>query len=154
MSRRSPRHSQDPAVEYADIFRLPRWEPRSHPRMSRRQRAAQFAPFAALTGFEEMVEEEARVTERRLDLSDDEKEALNRQLQYLSRRLEAGVIPKVRITRFVPDAKKAGGEYVTGTEEIRKIDPFRSCLVLKRTAGRASSAVEIPIEDILLLQEL
>lgn len=101
-------------------------------RMTPGNRAAQFAPFAALTGYDEAVAETARLTDRRRELDDSEKERLNAMLLSLAERIEER--PEVEVTWFVPDARKDGGAYVTGTGRLKKIDTTQGCLCF--TDGR------------------
>lgn len=107
---------------YDDIIDLPHHISHTRPQMSRQARAAQFAPFAALTGYEAALREEGRLTEREQPLSEEERTALDRCLQMLLTRLEAGERPRVTVTRFVPDLKKEGGSYQTSIETLRRID--------------------------------
>lgn len=139
----------DPEEVYADIFGMPHRQSPSRPRMSLYDRAAQFAPFAALTGFEDVMSEEARLTESRIDLSENMREELNRRLARAAALLAAGRKPVLTVVYFEPDPLKAGGRYVTATEEIKKIDPAARRLVLSRTAGRAGSNVTIDMDRIL-----
>lgn len=83
-------------------------------------RAAQFSPFAALTGHEELIREAARLTDSFIELDEDQKEQLNRQLRTIREHLEQE--PECEITYFQPDAKKDGGAYVTLRGKIKKID--------------------------------
>ena len=105
---------------YDDIINLPHHVSASHPHMPNIERAAQFSPFAALTGFEGAIEETARLTDDLRDISDSEREKLDAALAGLMRNPD----PKadVRITYFVPDARKEGGEYVTEKVRIRRVD--------------------------------
>lgn len=114
---------------YDDIINLPHPDPRTHPRMAAMDRAAQFSPFAALTGYGEAVEEAARLTQRQMDLSEDEKAVLDQKLYYLEQHI-AEECP-VRITCFVPDERKEGGAYVTRTGIIRKIDHYGQKIFLQ-----------------------
>ena len=107
---------------YDDIIGLPHHVSPTRPRMSRQARAAQFAPFAALTGYEAAIREEGRLTERERPLSEEEQAALDRCLQRLLASLENGHRPRVTVTRFVPDPKKEGGAYRTSIETLRRID--------------------------------
>ena len=93
---------------------------KSHPHMPGIERAAQFSPFAALTGFEGAIEETARLTDDQRDITDSEREKLDAALARVMRDPD----PKaaVRITYFVPDARKDGGEYVTESVRIRRVD--------------------------------
>ena len=111
--------------------------------MSPADRAAQFAPFAALTGFDAAVRETARRTDVRLELDEYEKQALNDTLRALDRRLDEK--PAVAVTYFLPDEKKAGGAYVTVSGTVRKIDSYARVMVLedgKRIPFEEISAIE------------
>ena len=105
---------------YDDIINLPHHVSASHPHMPNIERAAQFSPFAALTGFEGAIEETARLTDDLRDISDSEREKLDAALAGLMRNPD----PKAdeKITYFVPDARKEGGEYVTEKVRIRRVD--------------------------------
>lgn len=105
---------------YDDIIDLPHPMSQKHPRMSMHDRAAQFSPFAALTGQGAAIAETERETAAWTDLEEDEREHLNRQLCILRDRLEER--PEVAITYFVPDSRKAGGAYVTIRGVARKMD--------------------------------
>lgn len=118
-----------PAEEmYADIIDLPhRISPYRSP-MPRGDRAAQFAPFAALTGFEDVVAETARLTETSTELAEDEAVRLDECLRRLA---DCPSPPLVRLTCFRPDGRKAGGAYVTVTGRLREIHPTMGWLVLE-----------------------
>lgn len=136
-------NSEDPRIVYADIIDL-EWEPeRKHPRMSLHDRAAQFAPFAALSGYDEMVTEEARITEQQAEPSGEELERLNRRFTRLSALLAEGARPRVTVLLFVPDEKKAGGRYETVSGEVRRLDPVMKKLIL---LGEGSPAERISID--------
>ena len=111
---------------YADIIDLPRHVSRTHPRMPLLNRAAQFAPFAALTGYGDVIEETARLTDRRIELSESEQAELNDRLSALARRLPA----EATLTWFVPDGRKDGGRYESKTLTVRRIQPGEGRLVL------------------------
>lgn len=111
---------------YDDIIDLPHHVSRTHPRMSLRNRAAQFAPFAALTGYGESIQEAARLTERRIELSEAELADLNGRLVELQKRLPA----EATVTWFVPDARKEGGRYVSETVAVRQVIPSEGQMVL------------------------
>ncbi|MBQ9155903.1 MAG: YolD-like family protein [Eubacterium sp.] len=113
---------------YGDIINLPHYEPKNHPRMTLYKRAAQFAPFSALTGYGEAVEEVARYTENPADLSEDQMEELNYRLDILQSRLDTG--PDIRVTYYKPDERKAGGAYLTVTGKVMKIDKLKGYLAL------------------------
>ena len=114
---------------YADIIDLPHHVSRNHPQMPLRDRAAQFAPFAALTGYEAAVGETARLTDQKRELDAQEAEELNRQLaaviEHLSER------PEVTVEYFVPDERKAGGAYVTVTGRVRHVSVPEKVLVME-----------------------
>lgn len=102
----------------------------THPRMGRLERAAQFSPFAALTGYDDAVRETARLTDAQRELAEDEQALLERQLLRVQMLLDAGTPPVVAVTWFQPDAKKQGGAYVTAKGKVRKIDEFGGALLL------------------------
>ena len=99
-----------------------------HAPMRRCDRAAQFAPFAALSGFDETVQEAGRLTQAQIELAENEREALNDALVRLAARLPEQ--PEVRLTYFQPDAKKSGGTYRTILTRIRRLDANAQVLVL------------------------
>ena len=105
---------------YDDIINLPHHVSVSHPHMPNIERAAQFSPFAALTGFEGAIEETARLTDDLRDLTDSEREKMDAALAGLMRNPDTKA--DVKITYFVPDARKDGGEYVTERVRIRRVD--------------------------------
>ena len=125
---------------YDDIIALPHPEPRTHPRMSLHDRAAQFSPFAALTGHSAAIAETGRLTDSRITLDESEMARVDAALQRLQELLPQA--PAVSITYFVPDERKTGGSYQTITGVVRRIDTVNSVLLL--TDQRA-----IPIPDIL-----
>lgn len=155
----------DAARHYSDIFTLPHWEPTatsrgqlSHPQMDITKRAAMFASFDALVGYKEAVDETARTTDGRIELSEGELEELGRRLMVVIDRMEegkdngelpSGIIradetsaPTVTITYFVPDATKDGGEYRTVTGAVIKIDLYQRLLYL-------DSGLLIRIDDVV-----
>ena len=112
---------------YGDIIDLPHYEPKHHPRMALYKRAAQFAPFAALTGYDAKVEEAARYVDRRVELTDEDTERINRTLQALKK--QQG--PEIRIRYFQKDEFKEGGAYLEVAGKVKKIDEYRRCLTLE-----------------------
>lgn len=114
--------------DYDDIIDLPHHVSETHPPMSRADRAAQFSPFAALTGYDVAVRETARVTERRIELDEGVKAELNARLNCILEHLSEH--PQVSITYFMPDEKKSGGAYRTVTGAVRKLDSFAKTLTL------------------------
>ena len=143
----------DPRVVYADIIDHPHRESPTHPPMSLYDRAAQFAPFAALSGYDDMIDEEARITDRRIELSEEEPEELNRKLGEISESISRGNRPLVTVTYFVPDPLKSGGIYETVKEKIRRVDPAAGKIQLDRKVSAAGSYMEIRIGDILAIRE-
>lgn len=115
--------------QYTDIIDMPHHLSKAHQPMPRRDRAAQFAPFAALTGHEEALEETARVTERSSSLDAYEAELLDRKLQLLSK--YAGGDAELTILYFQPDERKEGGRYQRITGYLKRIDSYRKCLILR-----------------------
>ena len=129
--------------QYEDIIGLPRPLSRRHPPMARQERAAQFAPFAALAGHGAILREAARQTENRPALSEDAQTALDARLRLLAGRLEEH--PTVTATYFLPDEKKAGGACVTVSGQVLRLKQFPPALCL---AGGA----EIPLSALLALE--
>ena len=103
-------------------------------------RAAQFAPFAALTGYDEAVIETARLTDSKLELDEYTKEELNRKLNFINENIDD--LPETSITYFVPDKKKSGGAYITKKGIVLKIREYEKDVVI-------DDGTEIPIDDIL-----
>ena len=126
-------------TDYDDIIHLPHHISQNHPQMLLRDRAAQFAPFAALTGYEAAVGETARQTTERRELDAQEAAELNRRLTDLAARLKDR--PEVTIEYFVPDNRKAGGAYVTVAGRVRNISVSERLLVMEDGAA-------IPMEDV------
>ena len=114
--------------KYDDIINLPRHVSSTRPQMPMIDRAAQFQPFRALTGYEDAVQETARLTEDRAELTEDEKSILDRKLQSLADRISSK--PQITVTWFRPDQKKTGGAYVTTTGQLKKVDDFEGVLIL------------------------
>ena len=106
--------------KYDDIINLPHYEPKYHPRMSKYKRSAQFAPFAALVGYDEQVKECSRLTDERLEIDDELKEKINYKLNKINELIKNN--PVVEITYFIPDVKKDGGKYITEKGNVKRID--------------------------------
>lgn len=117
--------------KYDDIINLEHHVSTKHSRMSLENRSAQFAPFSALTGYEEAVTEEARITESRIDIDIDEeaKIEVNEKLNYIMKHLDKNII--VSVTYFEKDKKKQGGSYKTIKGIIKKIDDFRKTIEMQ-----------------------
>ncbi len=125
---------------YLDILNLEHPNPKNHQRMSKEARAGQFSPFAALTGYDEKVKETARLTDRKIDLDNEELDELNNKLNLIELHLKEE--KEVTITYFVKDIKKQGGKYLDKTGIIRKIDLYNNKIIFK-------DKTKINIEDIL-----
>ena len=115
--------------DYFEILSREHPTSKKHPRMSRMNRAAQFAPFAALTGYEESIEETARLTDHRIELSEYEIEELNAKLNFIQEHIKER--PEVTITYFQPDERKEGGSYITVSGKVRRIDEANKVLVFE-----------------------
>lgn len=119
--------------DYNDIIYLPHHVSPTRPQMSMRDRAAQFSPFAALTGYDAAIRETARLTQEKVELDEQELAVLDRKFQLLREQL--GQCPQVTITWFVPDELKQGGRYLTITDVVKKVDAAAR-FVLLQNAGR------------------
>lgn len=108
--------------KYDDIINLPHPTSRKHPRMSAINRAAQFAPFAALTGYDAAVQEKGRLTDSRIELGETELAELDDRFQLIQEQIKEQ--PEIKITYFKPDEKKAGGAYVSQTGIVKRIDEY------------------------------
>ena len=115
--------------DYEDIINLSHHVSKKHQQMSMWSRSAQFAPFAALTGYDEAVKETARLTDRRIDIDEGLKNILNNKLQYIldNKTLQ----PEITFTYFVYDNKKEGGKYIEKTGVVKKIDLNEKYIMLK-----------------------
>ena len=154
--------AEDAQRLYGDIIDLPHPVSRNHPPLTMQQKAAQFSPFAALSGYEEAIDETGRLTQEKLSLGEDRKAQLDEQLQRIAKSMEmqqetnarmkaqsqnTGLglgmkeLPQVSITYFVPDLCKDGGQYLTVTGVVRKIDGAAGRVVL-------ANGPEIPVDDI------
>ena len=128
---------------YADMLHLPCPGPRTRPRMPRGDRAAQFAPFAALSGHSAALAETARLTDQRMELDEDARAALDLKQQLLLERIKEW--PEITVTWFQPDAKKDGGRYIVSTGRLKRIHEVDQVLVL-------ADGLRIPIGDIVELE--
>ena len=128
---------------YEDIVDLPHHISKKHPQPTMADRAARFTPFAAITGYEEMVLEEARVTDDRIEMDESSKAALNEKLNMILEFIDEQ--PEVSITYFEPDKRKAGGAYVTVTGTVKRIDEYEHLVIM--TDGK-----KINIDEIYNLQ--
>lgn len=128
--------------KYGDIINLPHHTSAKRPHMSMLDRAAQFSPFAALTGYDAAVQETARLTERRIELDEYEKSVLDERLQLVQQHLKEQ--PEVTITYFKPDDRKEGGAYLSVTGNVKKIDNYEKCVIMQ-------DGLRIPIGEIVIL---
>ena len=127
---------------YEDIINIPRHISKTHPEASMADRAARFSPFAAISGYEDMVREAARVTEERIEITDAVKEQLNEKLNMIAEFL--GEEHEVTITYFEPDKKKSGGAYISITGVVKRIDELKRIIIMKNNK-------KIKIDDISAL---
>ena len=132
-----------PTHKYDDIINLPHHQSSRRAAMPMIDRAAQFSPFAALTGYEDVIQETGRLTQPFAELTESRKEQLNEKLRRLAE--NSHLTAQVTVTYFEPDRRKAGGSYVTVTGCVKRIDPYARILGL--TDGR-----QIPIEAICRIE--
>ena len=125
--------------KYEDIIHLPHHVSSKRPQMPMIDRAAQFSPFAALTGYDDAISETGRLTDEKIDLSEEEKEVLDRKQQFLLEKIDER--PALTVTYFVPDAKKSGGAYVTKSGNLKKIDAIERWMQL-------TDGTKIPLDDV------
>ena len=124
-------------TEYDDIIDLPRPKSKHEP-MPMSDRAAQFSPFAALTGYGDAIDETARLTDARIELSEEERAELDYKQQHLAT-LDA---PTVTVTYFVPDERKTGGAYVTHTGVLKRVDEVERMVVFK-------DGLRVPLDEVM-----
>ena len=145
-------NDQNGRIVYADIYNLPHFQSKTRPHMSLYDRAAQFAPFAALTGYDEMVTEEARLTDKPIELSEAELEVLNRKIELVEMLLQGGGHPTLSFTYFEPDKYKTGGKYIKRIGAVKKIDTYKKLLILfgsDDTENKKIPTVDIPLDRII-----
>lgn len=128
---------------YDDIIDRPHHKSTTRPHMSAHDRAAQFSPFAALTGYDSAITETARLTDAQLELDESLKAELNEKLSLIQDRLDQQ--PEISITYFQADKKKSGGAYITKTGHVKKIDQYEQLVVMQ-------DATKIRIEEILEIE--
>lgn len=131
--------------KYQDILHLSRPRSQRHPPMSAHDRAGQFSPFAALTGFEAAIAETQRLTDSRIILEEGAKELLDQRMQEILERIETQ--PMVQILWFRYDPRKTGGEYITHIGRVKKVDTYNRQMLF--TDGSA-----IPLEEIFSISLL
>ena len=130
--------------QYDDILNLPHPTSKNHPRMSLHDRAAQFSPFAALTGHEAAIKETARITDEFVEPDADKKQELDEELQMIRMALADNKTAKVQMIFFKPDGKKSGGSYETITGNIKKIDEYNGLIVFDdKTTVKIEKVIDI-----------
>ena len=129
--------------KYKDIINLPHKQSSKRPHMSLLDRAAQFAPFAALVGYDDAIKETGRLTDERIEMSEEKLSVLNARYQILVDHL--GEEPEVAITYFVPDIYKTGGSYVTTTGVVKKLDTYERLVTMV-------DGTRILMDDVLTLE--
>lgn len=130
--------------KYSDIIDLPHHVSTKHPHMSSEDRAAQFSPFAALTGHEAAIKETARITDEFVELDADKKQELDEKLQIIRMILADNKTAKVQMIFFKPDGKKSGGSYETITGNIKKIDEYNGLIVFDdKTTVKIEKVIDI-----------
>ena len=128
---------------YDEIINLPHHVSKTRPQMPLSDRAAQFAPFAALTGYDSAIKETGRLTDERIELDEEALTTLDRKYQLLIEALDDA--PEVTITYFQPDARKAGGQYVSATGTVKKVDTFGRRILLQ-------DGTRIPLDSVFDLR--
>lgn len=128
--------------KYDDIINLEHHISKKHKQMSLESRSAQFAPFAALTGYDEAVKETARITDSKIFIDDGIKEIINKTIQQIKNNLNNNI--QIKVTYFVPDELKSGGKYQTKIGIVAKVNEYLKIIKLEE-------GTEIPIEEIIEL---
>ena len=128
---------------FDDIINLPHHVSATRPQMSMIDRAAQFSPFAALTGYDAAIKETRRLTDEKIEMDEEALNILNMKFQILARSLDDE--PEVTFTYFKPDERKAGGAYIEVTGTVKKVDDFERLIVMQ-------NGMKIPMDDILNIE--
>ena len=136
---------------YSDIIHLPHHKAANRPHMSMYDRAAQFSPFAALSGFDGVSAETGRLTDRRIELSESERSLLDQKLTLIDDVIQDGYHPEITVEYFVADQRKDGGEYREYTGKVRQIDTVARTIVFLAKNGR-SAGVKIAVDEIKAIQ--
>lgn len=129
--------------KYEGIINLPHHVSNKHPKMTLEARAAQFAPFAALTGYDDEIKETERLTNERIELDDEVKNFLNNKIRIILEQISTR--PVITFTYFIPDLQKEGGKYVTVTGIVKKINEYKKMIILE-------DKTEISIKEIINIQ--
>ena len=128
---------------YEDIINLPHHVSKTRPQMSMIDRAAQFSPFAALTGYDAAIKETGRLTDEKIEMDEEALNILNMKFQLLVDRLADE--PEITFTYFKPDERKAGGAYIDVTGKVKKVDDFERLIVMQ-------NGTKMPMDDILNIE--
>lgn len=128
---------------YEDIINLPHHVSKTRPQMSMIDRAAQFSPFAALTGYDAAIKETGRLTDEKVEMDEEALNILNMKFQLLVDRLADE--PEITFTYFKPDERKAGGAYIDVTGKVKKVDDFERLIVMQ-------NGTKMPMDDILNIE--
>ncbi|MBR4866690.1 MAG: hypothetical protein IKU11_08375 [Clostridia bacterium] len=128
---------------YEDIIHLPHHVSKTRPPMSMADRAAQFSPFAALTGYDDAIRETGRLTDEKLESGEERLAVLNTQFRILMDHLADH--PEISVTYFVPDGRKSGGAYVTARGRVKKVNDFDRLLILQ-------DGLRIPMDDVVEME--
>ena len=131
--------------DYDDIINLPHHVSSTRPQMSMIDRAAQFSPFAALTGYDAAIKETGRLTDEKIELDEEALSNLNMKFQILFEKLDEQ--PDIAITYFKPDETKSGGAYLTTTDKIKKIDEYERIIT-------TANGTKIPMDDVINLESV
>ena len=129
--------------DYDDIINLPHHVSSTRPQMSMIDRAAQFSPFAALTGYDAAIKETGRLTDEKIELDEEALSNLNMKFQILFEKLDEQ--PDIAITYFKPDETKSGGAYLTTTDKIKKVDEYERIIT-------TAKGTKIPMDDVINLE--
>ena len=131
--------------DYDDIINLPHHISKTRPQMSMKDRAAQFSPFAALTGYDAAIKETGRLTDEKIELDEEALSNLNMKFQILFEKLDEQ--PDIAITYFKPDETKSGGAYLTTTDKIKKVDEYERMIT-------TTNGTKIPMDDVINLESV
>ena len=126
--------------KYDEIMGRPHHVSKTRPQMPMSDRAAQFSPFAALTGYDSAIKETGRLTDEKIELDEEALTALDRKYQLLINALDDA--PEVTITYFQADERKAGGKYITATGAVKKVDDFERRITMQ-------DGSKIPMDEVL-----
>jgi hypothetical protein len=131
--------------DYDDIINLPHHVSSTRPQMSMIDRAAQFSPFAALTGYDAAIKETGRLTDEKIELDEEALSNLNMKFQILFEKPDEQ--PDIAITYFKPDETKSGGSYLTTTDKIKKVDEYERIIT-------TANGTKIPMDDVINLESV